>query len=67
MPSLPFVLLGLRMIPNESGYSLFTAVTGIQLLFPCIPVDQQSVKSQHNFIQTLARNVQHIDFLSVNR
>ena len=34
LQALPVVMLGIRALPNDSGLSPFTAVTGSQLLFP---------------------------------
>jgi len=34
LQALPMVLLGIRSLPNESGFSPFTAVTGANLLLP---------------------------------
>lgn len=64
--SLPVVLLGLRTIPNESGYSPFTAVTGSQLMFPRMIVDQPTIKSNHEFIKDLATRMKQIDFFSLS-
>ena len=39
LSALPIVLLGIRNVPNESGYSPFTAVTGTKGLLPQLLID----------------------------
>ena len=62
--ALPIVLLGIRSLPNSSGYSPFTAVTGSMLLAPkpLIEKDNDTVQFQHQFIQELAKRMSEIDF-----
>ena len=61
--SLPIVMLGLRMIPGETGFSPFTAVTGTVMLcpHPIICKDYVSVSSSET-VKTLVREMQSIDF-----
>lgn len=66
LQALPVVMLGIRAMPNDSGFSPFTAVTGSQLLFPRIAVDGESSSSRHNFIRELANRMNEIDFYSLS-
>ena len=61
--ALPIVLLGLRCIPNSSGFSPFTAVTGSLLLSPQTLI-QHDNKLQFNnkFIQELSKRMSELDF-----
>ena len=43
LQALPVVLLSIRNIPNESGFSPFTAVTGTSLLFPRPLISQDNL------------------------
>lgn len=63
LASLPIVLLGLRLMPNDSGFSPFTAVTGTQLLCPKPMLEPPSnIKNSHEFIQKLSKYMTEIDF-----
>ena len=62
--SLPVILLGLRSIPNESGYSPFTAVTGTSILLPQIMIDldpQCNINSEHDSMNKLISDMSNID------
>ena len=63
--SLPVVLLGIRAMPTDQGFSSFTAVTGTQLLFPRCAVD--SVPVGQKFVRDLAKRLSDIDFVSLSR
>ena len=47
------VLLGIRAMPTESGFSAFTAVTGTRVLFPRCAVDKVPVGKK--YIRDLAK------------
>lgn len=66
--SLPIVLLGLRCIPNETGYSPFTTVTGTTLLSPNVLHSDvsKSSKLSHNFVKDLALRMKEIDFCALS-
>lgn len=66
--SLPIVLLGLRCIPNETGYSPFTTVTGTTLLSPNVIHSDvsKSSKLSHDFVIELARRMKEIDFCALS-
>ena len=63
--SLPVVLLGIRAMPTESGFSSFTAVTGTQLLFPRCAIEKVPVGKR--YIRELAKHMSDIDFVSLSR
>jgi len=63
LQQLPIVLLGIRAIPNESGVSPFTAVTGQQLLLPAI---QKTKITDAEYIKELSRAMKEVDFLSLS-
>ena len=68
LQALPVVLLGIRSIPNESGFSAFTAVTGNQILYPKISVEHNKKShSRHEFINELAKRMSEIYFCSFSR
>ena len=67
LQSLPVVLLGIRAMPNDSGYSSFTAVTGTQLLFPRGAVERVGVPVGQRFIRELAKHMSEIDFVSLSQ
>jgi len=67
LPSLPVILLGLRCIPNETGYSPFSAVTGTNLLCPGIVIPtNKNIETNHNFIRQLANRMTEIDFQRIS-
>ena len=49
LQALPVVLLGLRAMPNDTGYSSFTAVTGTQVMFPRCAVEKTGVPVGQRF------------------
>ena len=55
--ALPVEFLGIRAMPNESGFSPFTAVTGTQVLFPWHAVQSDGVPVGQKFIRYLARHM----------
>ena len=63
--SLPVVLLGIRAMPTESGFSSFTAVTGTQLLFPRCAIEKVPVGKR--YIRELAKHMSDIYFVSLSR
>ena len=64
--SLPIIMLALRCIPNETGFSPFTAVTGTTLLTPhtCFSSNTPNAQQQSEFISKLAKHMKQIDFSS---
>ena len=66
MPALPGVLLGIRCIPNNTGFSPFTSVTGTTMLCPSLPPADTSISTSHEFITKLARQMQQIDFANLS-
>lgn len=63
LSALPVVLLGIRMLPTETGTSPFSAVTGTELLCPRVTVEStSSANIQHQFVRDLARRMSEIDF-----
>ena len=69
LEALPVVLLGLRSIPNESGYSPFCAVTGTDLLVPQILIDpnpETDKNVSHDVVKKLSEEMSKFDtdFLS---
>ena len=65
--ALPVVLLGLRAMPNESGFSPFTAVTGTQVLLPRRAIQGEGVPVGHKFIRNLARHMSELDFVTLSQ
>ena len=63
--ALPVVLLGLRAMPAESGFSAFTAVTGAQVLFPRCAVEKVPVGTK--YVQELAKRMSEIDFVTLSQ
>ena len=63
LDALPIVLLGIRGLPNESGFSPFTALTGNQFLMPK-PVISTSPSTQlnHEEIKNIAQEMSKLDF-----
>jgi len=61
--SLPIVLLGLRAIPNESGLSPFTILTGTTLLVPAV---QKSKATDIEFVKNLARTMKQLDYATLS-
>lgn len=69
LSSLPVILLGLRSIPNESGYSPFTAVTGTSVLLPQIMIDYKSnndVDSSNDEINRLISDMAKLDLSALS-
>ena len=61
--SLPIVLLGLRMTPNSSGFSPFTAVTGTHMLCPQPLISQEKCTTfSSDLLQTFVEEMQATDF-----
>lgn len=65
--ALPIVLLGMRSVPNESGYSPFTAVTGSQILLPQ-PIVGEMYDNDFNsdHVKKLATEMGKMDFNSMS-
>lgn len=62
LQALPVVLLGIRSIPNDSGYSPFTAVTGSPMLIPRPLIAAETTSSFSNSsIQKLAEEMRRLD------
>ena len=67
LKSLPIILLGLRAMPNESGASPFTAVTGGMLLCPKLCLgEQSSTRSSFKMIRELAQHMTELDFTTAS-
>ena len=67
LKSLPIVLLGIRAMPNESGNSPFTAVTGSMLLCPKLCLEDQSTpSSSFRLIRELAQHMTELDFTAAS-
>ena len=63
--SLPIVLMGLRMIPGDSGFSPFTALTGSVMLCPHPIICKDYVhNAPSETVKTLIKEMQAIDFSS---
>ena len=63
--SLPIVMMGLRMIPGESGFSPFTALTGSVMLCPHPIICKDYVhNTASETVKTLINEMQSIDFSS---
>ncbi|KAF2352590.1 Zinc finger H2C2-type histone UAS binding [Trinorchestia longiramus] len=61
--SLPIVLLGLRMTPNATGFSPFTAITGTMMLCPQPVISRDIHKTTSpELLQTFLSEMQSIDF-----
>lgn len=68
LEALPVVLLGLRSILIESGYSPFCAVTGTDLLVPEILIDQNPQTDEnlsHDLVKKLSEEMSKIDRLLI--
>jgi len=62
LDALPIVLLGIRSIPNESGYSPFTALTGNQPLMPRLIVSAENKPPlTHNEVRNIAHEMSLLD------
>jgi len=62
LQSLPVVLMALRCIPNDSGISPFTAVTGSPIMIPPVAVSSSNTKELHEFTRTLAKRFEETTF-----
>ena len=64
LKALPIVLLGMRIVPTETGYSPFSAVTGASIMFPRPLLGDSGISSQFNSsqIKALAIEMSKIDF-----
>lgn len=67
LKALPVVLLGIRCVPNQTGASPFTAVTGSELLYPRV-VATKNLESNCSpeFIRKLARHMRQLDFSNLS-
>ena len=64
LKSLPIVLLGMRSIPNENGFSPSMAVTGSELLLPQLMIDPDSRREDFTStdVRELAKEMKRINF-----
>ncbi|XP_076042234.1 uncharacterized protein LOC143026118 [Oratosquilla oratoria] len=64
LSALPVVMLGVRLLPGESGISPFTAATGSQLMCPRVLVNTEldSARVQHEFVRDLCARMSELDF-----
>lgn len=61
--ALPIVLLGYRMIPNDTGFSPFTAVTGSHMICPQpLIAGEYSSPTSHDTLQMFIKEMQSINF-----
>ena len=61
--SLPIVLMGLRMTPNSSGFSPFTAVTGTYMLCPQPLITKEIPNNlSPEFLNTFIEEMHKVDF-----
>lgn len=70
LSALPIVLLGMRITPNESNYSSFTAVTGSHAQVPRLLID--SIKNENSemtnsHVKILADEMQKFDMDKLSR
>lgn len=66
LQALPVVLLGLRCVTNEFGASPFSAVTGGELLYPCVAVPgERDPHCTQQFVRELASHMRHLDFSNI--
>ena len=67
LDSLHVVLMGIRAIPNESGYSPYTALTGSDLLIPPILANSSEIKEfSTEYVRKLVNEMSQIDFQSLS-
>lgn len=62
MNALPMVLLGMRALTNDAGFSPFTAVTGGTLLHPRPMIEKTNAKSEREYINDLINHMAELDF-----
>ena len=62
LDALPVVLLGIRSIPNESGFSPFTALTGSNLLLPKPIINDDQSPLSHDAVKKIASEMTKLDF-----
>jgi cleavage and polyadenylation specificity factor subunit 1 len=60
--ALPIVLLGMRALPNESGFSPSAAVTGTSILFPRPMLNEHDQSFTSQSVQKLAEEMSKINF-----
>ena len=63
LSALPIVLLGIRITPNETGYSPFTSVTGANAQIPQILIDNNSFNEETSnpMIKQLLKQMTNFD------
>ena len=63
LSALPIVLLGIRITPNESGYSPFSAVTGTNAQIPQLLIADNSLQDEISspVVKQLAKEMIHFD------
>jgi hypothetical protein len=66
LQALAIVLLGIRSLPNESGFSPFTAVTGANLLLPRPLITETNEDCSEETISKLQEIMRSIDFQSLS-
>lgn len=67
LDALPVVLLGIRSIPNETGYSPFTAVTGSSILIPKHMIINEEDSFTNEKIKFLAEEMSKLNFQDFKR
>ena len=57
LDTLPIILLGIRNMPNDQGFSPVAAVTGIQLLLPKLIIDKEDPDLHGDDIRKIAKEM----------
>ena len=66
LDALPIVLLGLRSIPNDSGLSPFTALTGNHILMPRPIVSDVHSPLSHDIIKKISIEMSKLDLMNLS-
>ena len=61
LDALPIVLLGIRNMPNDQGFSPAAAVTGTQLLLPKLIMDKEDPDLHGDDIRKIAKEMRKLD------
>ena len=66
LKALPIVLLGMRDVPNKSGFTLSTAVTGTTLLIPKPFINKSYQGFNSDTVRELASEMFKLDFAKLS-
>ena len=66
LSALPIVLLGLRSIPNDTGFSPFTTVTGSQILLPQLMISPNNPQYTDVNTKELAKEMQYMSIKNLS-